>query len=118
MLGWIASLFTGGLAKQLAAAFVQKQNADVDKDRIRADVKIEEIKERIAQRNKTLGSTIGLIMQSLFALPMVIYLNKVVVYDKVLELGATDDLSANLWQVFYIVLGGYFVLKVTDLFRK
>ena len=44
-----------------------------------------------------------------FALPFVLYIWKLVVWDKLLGWGATDGLSADLWAILYIVLGGYFV---------
>lgn len=44
-----------------------------------------------------------------FALPFILYIWKLVIYDKLLGWGATDDLSTNLWSILWIVLGGYFV---------
>lgn len=52
-----------------------------------------------------------------FALPFVLYLWKLVVWNKLLGLGATADLSANLWNILYIVLGGYFVYTVVRRLR-
>ena len=52
-----------------------------------------------------------------FALPFVFYLWKLVVWDKLLGLGVTDNLSADLWAILYIVLGGYFVDTVVRRLR-
>lgn len=52
-----------------------------------------------------------------FALPFVLYIWKLVVWDKLLGLGATDGLSADLWAILYIVLGGYFVDTVVRRLR-
>ena len=44
-----------------------------------------------------------------FAVPFVLYIWKLVLWDKLLGWGVTDNLSADLWAILYIVLGGYFV---------
>lgn len=52
-----------------------------------------------------------------FALPFVAYVWKLVVWDKLLGWGVTDNLSADLWNILYIVLGGYFVDTVVRRLR-
>lgn len=44
-----------------------------------------------------------------FAAPFIIYVWKLLLWDKVLGLGVTDGLSDELSTILYIVLGGYFV---------
>ena len=52
------------------------------------------------------------------AFPFVVYINKLVLWDKVLELGVTDKLSPELSQIMMIVLAGYFVdVAVKRVFR-
>jgi hypothetical protein len=50
-------------------------------------------------------------IRPLFALPFIIYNFKVIVYDKVLGLGITDDLSASYWQLQMVVFGAYFLTR-------
>ena len=37
------------------------------------------------------------------------YIAKLVIWDKVFGLGATDNLSDDLWEVFKVIIGGYFL---------
>jgi hypothetical protein len=54
------------------------------------------------------GRLITALPRPLFALAFVIYVWKVVVFDKVLGLGATDPLSGDVAQWAMIVLTAYF----------
>jgi hypothetical protein len=49
------------------------------------------------------------IIRAMLAVPVVVFLWKVIIWDKVLALGSTDDLSENLWYVAMMVLGFYYV---------
>ena len=49
------------------------------------------------------------VIRALLAAPVVVFLWKVIIWDKVLALGSTDDLSENLWYVTMMVLGFYYV---------
>lgn len=53
-----------------------------------------------------------------FALPFILYIWKLVVWDKLLQYGATDPLSTDLLNILYIVLGGYFVDTVVRRLRN
>lgn len=53
-----------------------------------------------------------------FALPFVLYVWKLVLIDKLLGWGVTDDLSADLWAILYIVLGGYFADTIIRRFKR
>lgn len=61
-------------------------------------------------------------IRPLFAAPFVIFAFKVIVWDKVLGLGVTDALDANMWGVFQVVVVSYFgastVERVTRIFRR
>ena len=52
---------------------------------------------------------INQVIRALLAVPVVVFLWKVIIWDKVLALGTTDDLSENLWYVTMMVLGFYYV---------
>lgn len=49
------------------------------------------------------------IIRALLAVPVIVFLWKIIIWDKVLALGSTDDLSENLWYVTMMVLGFYYV---------
>lgn len=52
-----------------------------------------------------------------FALPFIIYIWKLIFWDKVLALGVTDPLSTDLTSIMFIVLGGYFVDTIVKRFK-
>lgn len=52
-----------------------------------------------------------------FAFPFLIYINKLVVWDKVLGLGKTDPLSAELSSIMMLILGAYFVHTLANKFK-
>jgi hypothetical protein len=52
---------------------------------------------------------INQIIRALLAAPVIAFLWKVIIWDKVLGLGTTDDLSEKLWYVTMMVLGFYYV---------
>lgn len=53
-----------------------------------------------------------------FAAPFILYIWKLVIWDKLLGWGVTDDLSQNLWTILWIVLGGYFIDSAVKRFRR
>ena len=53
-----------------------------------------------------------------FALPFVIYNAKLVLWDKVLGLGSTDGLSAELFQVELACIGFYFLYDIAARFKR
>ena len=47
-----------------------------------------------------------------WALPFIIYIWKLLIWDKVMGWGATDALSPTLEYIMWTVLGGYFLLAI------
>ncbi len=62
------------------------------------------------------------IIRPAFALPFIIFGAKVVVWDKVLGWGSTDNLDPNMWGVFQTIIVSYFgataIERVTKIFRR
>ncbi|WP_298966123.1 hypothetical protein [uncultured Roseibium sp.] len=104
---WLKSLID--IPGALADAYAARESAKTERERIRWDERVRKLearKESILQAQKDPYERwvrIG------FAFPFVVYINKLVLWDKVLGLGATDPLSADLTQIMMIVIGGYFV---------
>lgn len=94
MLRAILRIFTGGLLDKLADAYKAREEAKTDAERIAADVEIARLQER--QANRALGGRITAWVQAAWAAPFIIYDWKLLVWDKVLGAGVTDDLSADL----------------------
>jgi hypothetical protein len=63
----------------------------------------------IAESNTPINS----IIRALFALPVAVYYGKIFLWDKVLALGATDALSADLLHVSWVIIGFYFLTEAT-----
>lgn len=122
MLGGILSwLATGGIAaigRELNRAYEARLAAQNDSERIAAEVTIKNLE---AQRDSILAAQRDRVERWVrigFALPFVIYNAKLVLWDKVLGWGATDPLSADLVQLQWIVIGGYFFVSTARIIRK
>ena len=111
MIGWLLGLINplGKIADKLAAAYAERSNAQTEQQRIAAH---ERIKALEARRDVILAAQADPMERWVrigFAAPFILYIWKLVVWDKLLGWGVTDGLSADLWGILYIVLGGYFV---------
>lgn len=113
ILSALIGLVTGPAVNQLAAAYKARQEAKTDQAVIDAD---ERVKTLEAQAR--LHGTAESVMRGLIAMPFVLYLWKVVFHDKILKAGVTDPLSAELWNIFYIILGFYFVRWTISKFAR
>ncbi len=99
------------IISQLTAAYQMKLDAANDSDRIKAGVLISGLKDQrdvlIAEQKNAVTRWI----RPAFALPFIIYDAKVLVWDKVLGWGATDNISPEFWQLQMIVFGAYFLTR-------
>jgi len=97
------------ISHDLTAAYQAKLAATNDAERIAADERISILEARKSSILAAQSDPIERWVRVGFALPFVIYINKLVLWDKVLHWGATDGLSSDLNQLMWIVIGGYFV---------
>lgn len=122
------SLFGGGgisgIAEELRGAYRDRLEAENDERRIKLDDKIATLNaERDAlqaQRDVQIaeaGHAWNSIFRFLLAAPFLVFIWKVVVWDKVLKMGSTDDLSPDLWNILAVVYGFYFVYEAASLFK-
>ena len=113
MLGFLISLVSplAHITSELVAAKTMKLDAQTEQERIEADVRILQLETRQSILLAEQGSWMTRMIRPLFALPFIIYNFKVVVYDKVLGLGITDDLSASYWQLQMVIFGAYFLTR-------
>ena len=109
---FLANLLGGPLVQAIVGAYKAKLEATNTSDRIAADVAMKDIDAQIAARaeaTKVLVAEQGrwytAAIRPLFALPFILYVNKVVVWDKILGWGSTDPLSGDI-----AVWGGYVVI--------
>ena len=115
MWGFIANLIGGPLVNGLIDGYKAKLAAGTTSETIAADLAARELS--VEQRERELATQIVIAEQGrwytalprpLFAFAFIIYVWKVVVWDKVLGLGATDALSGDVAQWAMIVLTAYF----------
>ena len=114
-LSWLGNLLGGPFAKAALDAYRAKLSAENTSEKIAADLATREL--AVEQREAELANQLLIAEQGrwyaalprpLFAFAFVIYAWKVVVWDKVLGLGITDPLSADIAQWAMIVLSAYF----------
>jgi hypothetical protein len=98
-----------GISNDLKEAYQAKLDAGNDKERIAADERIAILEARKTSISLAQQSPVERWIRFGFAFPFVVYLNKLLIWDKVLGWGVTDSLSPELTQLFWIVIGGYFV---------
>jgi hypothetical protein len=115
ILGWLGNLLGGPFARAAVEAYRAKLSAENTSERIAADLTAREL--AVEQRETELKTQIVVAEQGrwytalprpLFALAFIIYVWKVVVWDKVLGFGSTDPLSGDVAQWAMIVLTAYF----------
>lgn len=114
---WTAILgFLGGpLINGLLAAYRERLAAMTSQDRTAADLAVKAIESEIAARQDARAIIIAEQGRWWTALPrpaiaywFVIYIGKVVVWDKVLGWGTTDPLGTEMTSVMGLVLTAYF----------
>jgi hypothetical protein len=115
ILGWLGSLIGGPFAKAAVDAYRAKLTSDNTSEKIAADLAAKEL--ALERRERELASQVAIAEQGrwytalprpLFALAFIIYVWKVVVWDKVLGWGTTDVLNGDVAQWAMIVLTAYF----------
>lgn len=113
--GWLGNLLGGPFAKAAVDAYRAKLSAENTSEKITADLAAREL--TVEQRERELAAKVVLAEQGrwytalprpLFAFAFIIYVWKVVVWDKVFGLGTTDALSGDVAQWAMVVLTAYF----------
>lgn len=118
----LIKILTGGVLQdvtsKLEAAYQAKLNAENDAQKVAADLQIHNLETRrdiILQAQK---DRFERWVRILFALPFIVYIWKLVVWDKVAGLGITDSLSPTLENIMWTVIGGYFVQWTIGGFKR
>lgn len=111
LLALLPTIFTtvSGLTSQIVDWQAKKLNAVTDQAKIEADENVEALKARRDIMIAEAGSRVNAFMRVTLGIPAVVFLWKVIVWDKVLKLGETDNLSQNLWNYVFVVVGFYFL---------
>lgn len=118
LLSLIFNFLGGGLVQSLADAYKAKQQAATDQEKIAADERINRINAMRDVQRAEAGSPINSWVRAGFAMPFVIYNAKLVLWDKVLGLGSTDPLSAELFQIELACISFYFLHQIATALRR
>jgi len=129
MLQWILSVLSAPVFNSIVDAYKAKLAATNSQDKLAVDLAVKEIEAEIAARAQASAVIIAeqghwwtSIIRPLAALPVVIYLWKVVVYDKVLGLGTTDPITGDVGAWAGVIVTTYFggrtIEKVARIFRR
>ena len=129
MWSFVASLLGGPVVNGLIAAYKAKLDAANTTDHIAADLAAKEIEAEIAARAQASAIIVAeqgrwwtAIIRPLAALPVVIYIWKVIVVDKVLGWGTTDPITGEVatWAGLIVTtyVGGRTIEKVARIFRR
>ncbi len=129
MWGWLANLIAGPIIGKVIDGYKAKLAAGNDRDRMAADLAAKEL--AVDQRANELrtqlliaeqGRWYTAIIRPLFALPLIVYFWKILIWDKVLGWGSTDPLTGMIgeWAGLIILtyFGGRTVEKIARVFRR
>ena len=97
------------IAGKIADARIAATQATTDKERIEQEERVKALEARRDVLRAESDGRVNSTIRALLATPVIVFLWKVIIWDKVLALGTTDDLSENLWYVAMMVLGFYYV---------
>lgn len=122
---WLLSFFGGKAFEAIVNAYKAKLEAGNTRDAKAVDLAVAEISADIAARNAAKeiiiaeqGRWYTAIIRPLFALPFVVFIWKVVVWDKVLGWGITDRIDPLMADVLKAIIYSYFGLAAVDRVAK
>lgn len=111
ILSWLAGGGIAAISRELKDAYRLQLEAKNDAERIEAEKQIAQLEARQAVLIAEQGRWLTAWIRPAIALPIVVYVWKLIIWDKVLGFGATDNLSPELWKLFWIVIGAYFIAR-------
>lgn len=102
---------------QLSKERERLADAKTEADRINSQERIEVLEAKKEVIIQSQSNRLGEVVRLLWAIPFILYVWKLVLWDKVFGYGTTDSLGPILEYILWTVLGGYFILGVTDKFK-
>ena len=121
ILKFFGGLDIGGLVNSAVQAYSAKQDAGVKKDQIDTDLvaKAATLSVQEAQLNEQIiiaeqGNWLTRMARPAIAFPFILYLWKVIIWDKVLGWGVTDPLGTNLDTIMGTIIASYFIGRTVE----
>lgn len=115
MIGVILKWLTGGgiaaIGGELRQAYEAKLKAQTDAEKLAAEETIARLEAQQAVLIAEQGRWLTAWVRPAIAAPFVLYIWKLIVWDKIMGQGATDNLSPELWQMMTVVIGAYFLTR-------
>jgi hypothetical protein len=116
ILTWLASFITGPLLGKALDAYKAKLSAGNDADRIAADLATRELavqQREIEVQSEYRIASLGRWYEpdKLMGYAVAVYVGKLLIYDKVLGLGATDPLVGWIETTANLIVGFYFAKR-------
>jgi hypothetical protein len=117
ILGFMPSI--AGIANKIADTKVALARVEGDRERERLTAELGMLEAQVNLQAREADYTqLNVIMRCGFALPIIIVIWKILVWDQTLQLGSTPALGQDVWNLIYIVAGFYFVHSVAQLVRR
>jgi len=115
VIGIVLKWLTGGgiqaIGGELRQAYEAKLKAQTDAEKLEADQAIARLEAQQSILLAEQGRWMTAWVRPAIAFPFVLYVWKLIIWDKVLGYGATDDLSPNLWNMMTVIIGAYFLTR-------
>lgn len=118
LIGWFVGGGGKGLAAEIRQAHKDRLDAKNDAARLAAEERMNLVASRVEAQTRGAGSFSAKIMRAGFALPFLLYNGKLVIWDKMLGLGATDPLSPYLENVAWTIIAFYFLDNTIRFVRR
>lgn len=116
-LGWLVDPIAK-VAREIGKTIVAKENAQTEQERIAADERLGMLNAKRDVLIAEQTNPITRIIRPLFALPFVLYVWKVIVWDNLLGWGVTDSLSADMTNLMMIIVGAYFLDRTVQRLKR
>lgn len=111
ILSWATGGGIAAIGGELRAAYEAKLKAQTDAEKLQAEETIARLEAQQSVLLAEQGRWLTAWVRPAIALPFVLYLWKLILWDKVLGWGATDNLSPELWQMMTVVVTAYFLTR-------
>jgi len=103
---------------QITDTRIAAMHAKTDEEKVAAEERTKQLEFRrdimVAEAQSPMDRTI----RFMFAFPCALYVCKLIIWDKIFELGSTDNLSDNLWYIMMTVIGFYFLDTLANKFKR
>lgn len=122
IVGKLVSWFIGGGVSSITDSIRVMRKDALEANNAEKRIELEREAEVLENRRSVLVAEAkgnwNVIFRFVLAAPFAIFMWKVIVWDKVLGRGVTDNLSPELWNLMMVVYGFYFVYETAALFKR